>query len=417
MAASASDKARKSYSYLQKTLNSTISDVATSLTPNNVTNIPTDTGVSFVVDRVDSNGVKTPSLRELMTGVVSGSNLVNLVRGEQGTTAQQHLGNAVIEFVNSGEMWNDLIDFLLQDHSNPSGNHKSLTDDNGNEWLERISTASAVNQVGVRNAATGNDVSVEARGDDTNAGMFFLPKGTGKIYAKQRADGWVVLTDSWSYSAWDSTYKIGQITVPSDATTKLGKGMRVCITQSTGGTKYGIIVDLTATLLYVYFGTDYTLNNEAISSPAYSNLKVPYGFPADPTKWRVEVTDTTTRQQASPANGTWYNLGTVSINIPRGLWRVKYQVHTMIDNASTAAVASTTLSTANNSESDVDFTTHVRGNALIEVGATMMREKILSLAANTPYYLNSASETASASNIYNINAESKLFIHAECVYL
>jgi hypothetical protein len=39
-----------------------------------------------------------------------------LQRGEQGTTAQVHLANAVIEFVNSGEMWNDLIDFLLQDH-------------------------------------------------------------------------------------------------------------------------------------------------------------------------------------------------------------------------------------------------------------------------------------------------------------
>jgi len=184
MAASASDKARKSYSYLQKTLSSGISDVASSLTPNNTTNIPTDTGVSFVVDRVDSNGNKTPTLRELMTGVVSGSTLANLVRGQQGTTAQAHLANAVIEFVNSGQMWNDLIDFLLQDHSNPNGNHKTLTDDNGNEWLERGSVASAVNQVKISNSATGNPVKVEANGDDSNINLLFNGKGSGLVIPK-----------------------------------------------------------------------------------------------------------------------------------------------------------------------------------------------------------------------------------------
>lgn len=179
MAASATDKARKSYSYLQKTLSSGISDVATALTPNNVTNIPTDTGVSFVVDRVDSNGTKTPTLRELMTGAISGSTIASLVRGEQGTTAQAHLSNAVIEFVNSGKMWNDLIDFMLQDHSNPNGNHKTLTDDNGNEWLERGSVASAVNQVKVTNAITGKRPSVKASGDDTNIWLDLDGKGTG----------------------------------------------------------------------------------------------------------------------------------------------------------------------------------------------------------------------------------------------
>lgn len=182
MAASALDKAKKSYSYLQKTLDSGISDVATVLTPNNVLNIPTDTGVSFVVDRVDSNGNKTPSLRELMSGVVSGSTITGLQRGEQGTGAKSHLANAVIEFVNSGEMWNDLIDFMLQDHSNPNGNHKSLTDDNGNEWLERGSVASAVNQVKITNAATGSGPVIAASGDDTNVDLNHNTKGAGMHY-------------------------------------------------------------------------------------------------------------------------------------------------------------------------------------------------------------------------------------------
>lgn len=181
MAASASDKAKKSYSYLQKTLNSGISDVATVLTPNNVTSIPTDTGVSFVVDRVDSSGNKTPTLRELMTGVVAGSTITGLLRGQQGTTAQAHLANAVIEFVNSGQMWNDLIDFLLQDHSNPNGNHKTLTDDNSNEWLERGSVASAVNQVKITNAITATAPIIAPSGDDTNIGLTINSKAAGDI--------------------------------------------------------------------------------------------------------------------------------------------------------------------------------------------------------------------------------------------
>jgi hypothetical protein len=184
MAASALDKARKSYSYLQKTLNTGINASDLVLTPNNVTNIPTDTGVSFVIDRVDSSGAKTPTLRELMTGYVSGGTLTSLIRGEQGTTAQAHLAGAVIEFVNSGEMWNDLIDFLLQDHSNPNGNHKTLTDDNGNEWLERGSVASAANQVKVTNAITGKNPKVSASGDDTNIQLDLDGKGTGYAVAR-----------------------------------------------------------------------------------------------------------------------------------------------------------------------------------------------------------------------------------------
>jgi hypothetical protein len=179
MAASQLDKARKSYSFLQKTLSGQVSDTDTTFVLNNVTNIPTDTGVSFVVDRVDSAGNKTPTKRELCTGRVSGGSIVNVLRGEQGTTPQTHANNAVIEFVNSGEMWNDLIDAFLQDHSNPNGNHKNLTDDNSNEWIERGSVASAVNQVKVTNAITGSGPRVDASGDDTNVDLNIGAKGSG----------------------------------------------------------------------------------------------------------------------------------------------------------------------------------------------------------------------------------------------
>jgi hypothetical protein len=114
--ASSTDKFRKSYSFLQKTLSSGINAGSTTLTPGDVTDIPTDTGVSFIIDRVDSNGNLTPTTRELITGVVSGGTITNLLRGEHGTTAQSHSAGAVIEFVNSGKAWNDLMDGLLVSH-------------------------------------------------------------------------------------------------------------------------------------------------------------------------------------------------------------------------------------------------------------------------------------------------------------
>jgi hypothetical protein len=227
MAASANDKARKSYSYLQKTLNANIDASVTALTPNNVTSIPTDTGVSFVIDRVDSAGNKTPALRELMTGVVSGGTISGLLRGEQSTTAQPHLANAVIEFVNSGEMWNDLIDFLLQDHSNPNGNHKTLTDDNSNEWLERGSVASAVNQVKVTNAITGKNPKVSASGDDTNIQLDLDGKGTGYAVARNPEltyDFVVPATGVWSGLSYGAT-----LTAAMTAATCYINGRRIVI--------------------------------------------------------------------------------------------------------------------------------------------------------------------------------------------
>jgi hypothetical protein len=86
-------------------------------------------------------------------------------------------------------------------------------------------------------------------------------------------DGWIQPNETWSYSSWNSSTKIGVITVPSDATQRYARGMRIRITQQTGGTKYGIITAVTSTTITVYFGPNYTLNNEAIINPAFTLTK------------------------------------------------------------------------------------------------------------------------------------------------
>ena len=126
MAASINDKFTKSYSFLTKSLSAGISDTDTTIPFNNVTNIPTDTAVHFVIDRVDSSGTPTPSTRELCKGVVSGSNLISCTRGLHGTTAQSHLSGAVVELTTSAVGLNEMIDALLTEH-NQDGTHGAVT--------------------------------------------------------------------------------------------------------------------------------------------------------------------------------------------------------------------------------------------------------------------------------------------------
>ena len=56
-----------------------------------------------------------------------------------------------------------------------------IDDDSGNQQIIFTKTASAVNEVTLANAATGNNPNLSATGDDTNIGINFTPKGVGAI--------------------------------------------------------------------------------------------------------------------------------------------------------------------------------------------------------------------------------------------
>jgi hypothetical protein len=56
-----------------------------------------------------------------------------------------------------------------------------IDDANGNEEIKFTATASAVNELTVANAATGNAPEISSTGDDTNIDIKITPKGTGKV--------------------------------------------------------------------------------------------------------------------------------------------------------------------------------------------------------------------------------------------
>jgi len=181
MAASATDKYKKvARKWVGQIGAGGVADAVVTTVPlASTTNIPTDTGIELVIDRVDSNGTKTPTLEETVVGVVSGSNLTSVTRGVEGT-AQAHSAGAVVEMLITADGYNDIIDGILVDHDQ-SGQHKNLTDANGNEWIKQTATASAVNEITLANAATGNSPTVTASGGDTNIGFDLKMKGTGKF--------------------------------------------------------------------------------------------------------------------------------------------------------------------------------------------------------------------------------------------
>jgi len=258
--------------------------------------------------------------------------------------------------------------------------------------------------------------------------------GTTKLYFRDSAGteteiggaggDWTDST-SWSYGSYNSTYKVATITVPTDATTYLQPGMRVKFSQTSDGQKYGIIVAInSATSIDVFMGTDYDFDNEAITSPAYSSAKAPFGMDMDPNKWKIETTDAT--QKSATTGTTWGNTVGLTIAIPKGAWDVEYMLSSHVDMNGSALIARAawTLSTTTNSESDADFTSSA--NYWISAGAGsgdqqsidhMQKRKILKLTSNTTYNLLSKTDAGTFGGFWAKGDYAKTIIRAICAYL
>ena len=113
-----------------------------------------------------------------------------LVQGQTGVTFSATDKGTKILFVNGtdvidsniGKLSNDITPTLA---ANLDTNAKNILidsgnfigDENGNEQIKFATTASAVNEISVTNAATGNNPAISATGGDTNVGITLTPKG------------------------------------------------------------------------------------------------------------------------------------------------------------------------------------------------------------------------------------------------
>ncbi len=222
---------------------------------------------------------------------------------------------------------------------------------------------------------------------------------------------------AWTYVSADAPSFVFSET--GDLTATYSPGMRVKYTQTT--VKYGIVTKVAlnggVTEVTIYGGTDYTLANAAITNPYYSFSKAPQGFPLSPAKWTVTVTDTSGATQASPAQNTWYNINNFQLVVPIGCWDVDYQVGAGALDASGATwTVMVTLSTANNTESNGQFTAYFDSASVTRIFATISRWGIIELSAKTTHYLNLRTTVTSLDNLYLVT-QITCVIRAVCAYL
>jgi hypothetical protein len=198
-------------------------------------------------------------------------------------------------------------------------------------------------------------------------------------------------------------------------------GSRIKLTQTT--VKYFIVTAIDASTITFYGGTDYTLANASISSPSYSLMKAPVGFPLSPTKWTVETTFTNGPAKTSPTANTWYGDTALSptgpsISIPIGLWEAYYEVIADVDRAATGSVAqATSLSTSASSESDATMSCTVSGSNFVTFFVPIFRKRIISVTVKTLHYLIIRTTQSGLGSI-NIRGDVNTgIIRAVCAYL
>lgn len=120
MAASNTDKFKKAKRRFSTTIGvGGIAQGATTLPLTLTTGLDTDTAITLVLDP----GLAT---EEVITGVVSGSDVINCVRGKEGTTDQAHVAGATVAMYFTETHWDDLINGVLVEH-NQDGTHGAIT--------------------------------------------------------------------------------------------------------------------------------------------------------------------------------------------------------------------------------------------------------------------------------------------------
>lgn len=169
--------------------------------------------------------------KQVFTGTIDTAGVqVTGVVWTEGTNVGHAAGSTVVDY-ETATAWAMYSRGLLRDH-NHSGYHKTLNDDNGNEWIKQSSTASAVNEVTIANAATGTNPVISATGGDTNIGLTLTPKGTGSIVHTLRHDGWTTGLPTPNTVTANGNRNYSLVFNSTDLTSYISNGMRLKLTRT-----------------------------------------------------------------------------------------------------------------------------------------------------------------------------------------
>jgi hypothetical protein len=309
------------------------------------------------------------------------TNLTNAVDSVTEIMAD-HLNNLEAKVGIDGSAVATSLDYLLKNSASldPGHQHSSASAGLGN----------VTNDAQLKASQLDTDGTLAADADDRVASQK-ATKTYADVIAAALASGWVAAGETWTYASADApTFTF---TISGDKTGKYSPGMRLRLTQ--GGSVKFFIVTVVAysspnTTITVYGGTDYTLANATITDPYFSPFKAPQGFPLDPAKWTVEVTNNSSIDQNNPTINIWYNLGNINISVPIGAWRLEYSGYMEAGHSGTSYIQIfATLSTSVSSESENKFRTAVLEGAsnTTSAGGSVLKSKTVNVSGKTTYYL------------------------------
>ena len=183
---------------IDTTLASSINSSVTSLTVAVGTGTTLMGGVSLTSGDTFALAIDPETSSEEIVYVTAvSSDTFTVTRAQASTSGIAHSTGATVQHVftgNDAQHFEDGVIAAITETSTSTLSNKTLTapkfvnggfiaDANGNEEVIFVTTASAVNELTVTNAATAGTPSVAATGGDTNISLNLVPKGTGTVQA------------------------------------------------------------------------------------------------------------------------------------------------------------------------------------------------------------------------------------------
>lgn len=122
-------------------------------------------------------------------------------------------------------------------------------------------------------------------------------------------------------------------------------------------------------------------------------------------------------ENLTPTGSTWYNLGSLSVAVPIGAWRVRSKILAQVNIFGGAWVdLFVTISTGNNNESTPELTDKVFVKPNDGFAFVAKAQGLIVLASKTTHYFN-VKTGCTASSIEFSNDQTAMVVKFECAYL
>ncbi len=149
-----------------------------------------------------------------------------------------------------------------------------------------------------------------------------------------------------------------------------------------------------------------------ISSVAYATNGNPFGWVSDKNRWQLTALMRFLNGKSSPTADVWYNDFAPQLYLGAGAWEVGYLAALYGNRLSGDNSVYATLSTANNSETDVTMTSGGSANPSTDTSCTTAATRNVSVSSGQTYYLNYRTKSAGLVVIYLLGDRSTVQAYA-----